>query len=157
MPMQPPALRNARLPAQSIAQFDGLRLAFPRAEVRDLTSLEGDAGHEPFANAPGSVLHEGVRHPVYCLSARLEPLTHIPRSHRECVLLVAPWGTFGIACEKIVRAAEMPSRLQAIPECMELIDSPLKGFVPSDGDIVFLTNAARLANFLLVPERGLPS
>lgn len=155
--MHTPTLRKAPLPAQSIVQFDGLRLAFPRAEVRDSATLEGVAGIEPFANAPGSVLHGGVRHPVYCLSARLEPLSHIPESHRECVLLAAPWGTFGIACEKVVRAAEVPSRLQAIPECMELIDSPLKGLVPCDGDIVFLTNAARLANFLMVPERGLPS
>jgi len=153
--MHTPTLRKARLPAQSIAQFDGLRLAFPRAEVRDSASLEG--GTEPFANAPGSVLHDGVRHPVYCLSARLETLSHIPESHRECVLLAAPWGTFGIACEKVVRTAEVPSRLQAIPECMELIDSPLRGLVPCDGDIVFLTNAARLANFLVVPERALPS
>jgi hypothetical protein len=151
--MQPATLRNARLPAQSIAQFDGLRLAFPRAEVRDLTNLE-DATQEPFANAPGSVVHKGVRHPVYALSARLEPLAHIPQSHRECVLLVAPWGTFGIACEKIDRTAEVPSRLQPIPECMELIDSPLKGLVPCNGEIVFLTSAARLANFLVVPERG---
>jgi hypothetical protein len=152
--MQPATLRNARLPAQSIAQFDGLRLAFPRAEVRDLASLDGGAPQEPFANAPGSVLHKGVRHPVYALSARLEPLAHIPQSHRECVLLVAPWGTFGIACEKVDRAAEVPSRLQPIPECMELIDSPLKGLVPCNGEIVFLTSAARLANFLVVPERG---
>jgi hypothetical protein len=155
--MQPATLRNARLPAQSIAEFDGLRLAFPRAEVRDLASLEGAGAHEPFANAPASVLHQGVRHPVYCLSARLEPLAHLPASHRECVLLVAPWGTFGIACEKVERAADVPSRLQPIPECMELIDSPLKGLVPRDGDIVFLTSAARLANFLVVPERGVAS
>jgi hypothetical protein len=155
--MHAPTLRKAQLPAQSIAQFDGLKLAFPRAEVRDLASLEDAGGLEPYANAPGSVLHKGVRHPVYCLSARLEPLAHIPPTHRECVLLGAPWGTFGIACEKVVPAAEVPSRLQSIPECMELIDSPLKGLVPCDGDIVFLTNAARLANFLLVPERGLPS
>jgi hypothetical protein len=154
--MQSPCLRKAQLPAQSIAQFDGLKLAFPRAEVRDLASLAGEAGSEPFANAPGSVLHDGVRHPVYCLSARLETLSHIPASHR-CVLLCAPWGTFGIACERVVRIAEVPSRLQSIPECMELIDSPLKGLVPCDGDVVFLTNAARLANFLVVPERGLPS
>jgi hypothetical protein len=155
--MHIPTLRKAQLPAQSIAQFDGLRLAFPRAEVRDLASLDGSAGIEPLANAPGSVLHGGVRHPVYCLSARLEPLSHIPDSHRECVLLVAPWGTFGIACETVLRAADVPSRPQAIPECMELIDSPLKGLVPCDGDIVFLTNAARLANYLMVPERGLPA
>jgi hypothetical protein len=67
--MHTQTLRKAQLPAKSIAHFDGLRLAFPRAEVRDSASLEG--GTEPFANAPGSVLLDGVRHPVYCLSARL--------------------------------------------------------------------------------------
>ena len=136
----------------SVLSFDGVRLAFPLAEVIGLQRsalLETENKPVPFALA--SIVHASRRWPVFALDKHLQPLPSVPEQDLYCVCLSTDNAESGIAllCERIDTVALATDvELVSIPSCIQQADSPLRHWHWHSEAVLPISSAPAIAAYI---------
>ncbi len=149
-------VRSALAELQEIRAFavltlDGRKWLVPQAEIQSLESLLDIDREVQIPHSVGAVAFAGEWWPVYSLSGELRILPQLPDSRRACPLLDNGADRFGLVCDRLETLAEAP-RLQALPACMALLDSPIQALVLLDNELGCVTTTERLAALIAIAE-----
>lgn len=133
--------------AFAVLTVDGRRWLVPQAEIQSLESLLDIDREVRIPHSVGAVAFASEWWPVYCLSGELQILPQLPNSRRACPLLDNGADRFGLVCDRVEALAEAP-RLQVLPACMALPDSPVQALALLDDGLGCVTTTERLAAML---------
>jgi hypothetical protein len=128
----------------AVLEFDGITLVLEQAGLDDVQTLEdrvqscGQAGWFTL-NADGQEL------PMLALDRQLRRLPTIGADRRLAAVLRLGEERLGLACRSLRMLRDATLRLEPLPACMQLIQSPVIGLTELNEAVAFVCDGRQLA------------
>lgn len=132
----------------SLLNIGGLHLAVPQKDIDTLEpAADIDGGSVP-PHGIGWVRLGRQRWPVFCLSAELRPLTHLPPDHGTCAVLATEGHAIGLVCADVSLIHLPEAAMVPLPAAMALPGRPIRGLAQREGQVLCLSSARDLAEYV---------
>jgi hypothetical protein len=125
-------------------EFDGITLVLEQHGLDDVQALEDRACSA--GRAGWFVLSaDGQKLPLLTLDRQLRRLPTIGADRRLAAVLRLGDRRLGLACRSLRMLRDATLRLEPLPPCMQLAQSPVLGWTELDGTVAFVCDGPNLA------------